>query len=132
MRFYSFYLKPNAKEPLEHMLVVPEGFAFLAMLMPLLWALYYRVWSMAAVCLLVEGMLWGWFLQSTAQDSLFISLLNLGWSVWMGMIAQDWRSRDAQRRGYQLQDVASGKHELEAQRRFLDRFLTPGRVVENA
>lgn len=118
-KIYNVYIKKDVSDPFEQMEFVPEGFSLLAVFLTFFWALYYRVWSLAAFSFAVLTALEFAYLQGFMPEDM-TSVLRLVFSLWVGFEANDWRASSLERRGYILYDVVSGTSEEEARIRFLD------------
>ncbi|MBI1275033.1 DUF2628 domain-containing protein [bacterium] len=122
LNLYSVYRPTRSNKPLEEMQYVPQGFNWAALIFPILWSLYHRLWFITALLVLVETGTW-WAMQHKLADPSLIMALKLCWDVYIGISANDWREAYLQSRGYTLADVVTGKGHMEAERRFLDRWF---------
>lgn len=117
MKIYSAYIKPKASDPMLGVRMVREGFNWWAFLLAPIWALYNRMWLVAAVSFLVS------YLDGIAlkNGNFTMSLVELGWYLAVGMFGNDWLVERLKRRGYRWQDVIAGRNLDDAMLRFFDR-----------
>lgn len=116
---YSIYVRNDVANPLESTIVVKDGFSFIAFLLSIFWALYHRVWGLAALCFFVMAII-GLVEQQGLLTREMADILTLAFSVWVGFEANDWRAASLENKGYVLLDVVSARNEYEAQKRFFD------------
>lgn len=116
MRVYTVY-QPPVVEPDDEPILIKEGFAWWALVVPLLWALYHRVWSMALVVLLVgAGLEVGLTVAGVDPLGHFIASAGLSWLF--ASIANDWRRRALERRGYHMAGVVAAGDRASAELRW--------------
>jgi len=131
MRVYTVHLPATAGENAEGMtaedlaaeaVLVKEGFCWPAFFLAPIWALWHRMWLF---CVLV--LLGGWAVTAIG-DLLALApagtgALEIGFLVWVGAEANDWRRRSLARRGHRLARVATGRDLAAAERRLFDRDI---------
>ncbi len=101
--------------------LVKDGFHWLALIFPLLWLLFNRIWwGLLAYIVLVIAVLFGG--KALGLDDGTIGALELLMGVFLGLVASDLKSWQLARRGLPTVDVVSGTTKEEAERRFLDRW----------
>lgn len=105
MRVYTVYQPPMIEESAEPVLI-KEGFAWWALFVPLLWALYHRVWSMAVVVLAATAGLEA-VLTLIGIDAVGHAIATAGLSWLFAALANDWRRRALARRGYRMAGVVA-------------------------
>ncbi|HVY13701.1 MAG TPA: DUF2628 domain-containing protein [Rhodopila sp.] len=108
MTFYSTHLKPNA-EPI----LVPERFAWGALVFGPLWLAAHCAW-IPAVLAFVAGLL----IVTLTHGGLAVLLMS-GLAAILGLTGNDLRRWSLERRGYVLVHVFGGRDEIEAMQRLL-------------
>ncbi|MET0157620.1 MAG: DUF2628 domain-containing protein, partial [Methyloceanibacter sp.] len=101
---------------------VREGFSWVALLVPLVWLLYHRMWIEFVVLLLVYVGL-QLALGGDAQGQALTAWAVLAISVLFAFEANDLRTASLERRGYRLAGVASGRDRVDAERAFFTKWL---------
>jgi len=123
---YSVYESPteapDLAERADRLAFVKEGFSWPALLVPLLWLLYYRMWIEFIVLVLVYIALQVVFGTDT-QGQAMAAWASLGIGVLFAFEANDLRTLSLERRGYRLAGVASGRDRTEAERSFFHTWL---------
>ena len=126
MTVYSVYEPPVAAtdviERADRLAFVREGFSWVALLVPLVWLLYHRMWIEFVVLLLVYVGLQLAF-GGDAQGQALTAWAALAISVLFAFEANDLRAASLERRGYRLAGVASGRDRTEAERSFFAAWL---------
>lgn len=79
--------------------LVKEGFCWPALLVPLVWALWHRMWLTFALLLLGATML-GMVATFAGLTPAAELALGLGAAIYVGMSANDWRRASLRRRGW--------------------------------
>lgn len=119
MQLFSVHLRRHGLDPDRDLVLVKEGFSWPAFFVPLLFALWHRLWLMASVVgaalLVLAGLE-----HLLAPDPLSATAVSVGFSAVAGLLANDLLRRELDRRGFAFEDVVSGKDRDEALRRFLD------------
>jgi len=100
--------------------VVREGFAWLALPVPLVWALWHRLWWWALAAFLVQGLI-GAAIAAEWLAPAEGSLIGVGLSVLFAAEANDLRRRWYYWRGWVEEGVATGRDADTALRRWVDR-----------
>jgi Protein of unknown function (DUF2628) len=123
---YSVYAPPSQAPDLteraDRLRFVKEGFSWVALLVPILWLLYYRMWVESALLVLVYVGLQLAF-GTDAQGQALVGWASLAISVLFGFEANDLRAVSLERRGYRLAGVTSGRDRTEAERSFFRTWL---------
>ena len=121
MAIYSVHSRPGA--PAEDSIFVKEGFAWAAFFFTLLWALWHRMWIVAAVAFsataaIVAAVSW------LAQGDLPVNLASLAVSFILGFEGNDLRRWSLARRGYREIAMAAGRDLDEAELRFFSEQVS--------
>lgn len=101
---------------------VKDGFNWPALLVPVLWLIFRRMWLELIVFLVVIGALPFLFGPSEAGQEL-AGLVTIGLTLLFAFEANDLRGWALQRRGYRFSGVASGRNRIEAERSFFTAWL---------
>ena len=126
MTVYSVY-EPPAEAPdlmqrADRLASDKEGFSWLALLVPLLWLIYYRMWIELIVLGLIYLALQVVFGTDTQGQALAI-WASFAVGVLFAFEANDLRAAALERRGYRLAGVASGRDRTEAECSFFTAWL---------
>ena len=126
MTVYSVY-EPPAEAPdlmqrADRLAFVKEGFSWPALLVPLLWLIYYRMWIELIVLGLIYLALQVVFGTDTQGQALAV-WASFAIGVLFAFEANDLRAAALERRGYRLAGVASGRDRTEAERSFFTAWL---------
>ena len=126
MTVYSVYepptQAPDLAERADRLAFVKEGFSWIALLVPVLWLLYYRMWIELILLVLVYVGLQLAFGTHTGGATL-VGWASLAIAVLFAFEANDLRAASLERRGYRLAGVASGRDRTEAERSFFQTWL---------
>jgi hypothetical protein len=127
MEVYTVHVKAGADGLIDDnaraaAVFVPEGFSFWAFLFQPFWALWHRLWLVAAGILLglillgaiVDGM------QLGAEAGFVIQIL---FAILVGAEAQNLRRWTLRRRGYEMRGVVAGEDLEQAERRYFGAIL---------
>jgi hypothetical protein len=121
LQVYTVHINPNDPAPYEKAEFIAEGFNWAAFVFGLLYALYKRLWFPAAVIFVVDL-----FLMSLWRDGVMrhaaVTILNIGFNVYIGYAVNDWIRARLKRQGYVLTDIVTGENAMRAGQRFFDRF----------
>ena len=119
MRVYTVHCRPGSREPDAEARLVKEGFSWPAFLIPPLWLLYHRLW-LAFFLVAVFGLLLDVGLGLVGADTAITLVAAVGFSLFIGFGAHDWRRAKLDRLGFRMAGiVASGDHDS-ALRRYFD------------
>jgi uncharacterized protein DUF2628 len=120
MRVYTVHMRRPALDPERDVHLVKEGFSWPAFFFSFIWALWCRLWLVAAGLLAVElavsaviSLMEGNFWTRTA--------LSLGFAVLVGMVGNDLKRWTLFRRGYLEAAVVTGSGIDAAERRFWEQ-----------
>ena len=119
MRVYTVHCRPGSREPDADANLVKEGFCWPAFLVAPLWLLFHRLW-LALFLVIVAGLLLDLGLVMVGADPVTASAVGVGFSLFIGFGANDWRRAKLARLGYRMMGiVAAGDHDG-ALRRYFD------------
>ncbi|MEX2446095.1 MAG: DUF2628 domain-containing protein, partial [Dehalococcoidia bacterium] len=107
MHVYTAHLRPQSTALDRDLVLVREGFSWGAALVPLLWALWHRMWIVAAI-LFGLSLLLAALQQALLPDPTAALLVWSGVSVLLGLSGNDLRRWTLDRRGWQEAGVVSG------------------------
>jgi hypothetical protein len=120
-RIYQVYVKENSSEPLMTAEFVREGFNIWALFFDLFWLLYKRIWL--AVILVIGFYGLNYYLLAKGVVGLVqVNIFRLGLKIWLGFEGQNLKCGHLERNGYVLMDVVTARDEMEAKRRFFDKY----------
>jgi hypothetical protein len=125
-RIYSVYEPANPETDIGHraekLVFIKDGFAWWAMIAPVIWLIYHRLWLGLIGFLAVLGALHGvmYLFGVTSEDS--TALVSMGWSVGFGFLANDIRRLLIERRDYKLVGAIIAHSQTEGERRFFERW----------
>lgn len=128
MRLYSVHLRDYGRRTDRDLVLVKEGFSWMAFLFTVIWALAHRMWwvAMAVFALFV---LIGSALVALGVGETTDGLITLALMVGLGMVGNDLRRWTLARADFQEVAIVSGKNAEDATRRFLDGAdITPAGV----
>lgn len=119
MRLYSVYLRDHGRDPARDVQLVKEGFSWPAFLFTFAWALWTRMWW-PAVALFAALTLAGWGVRLLGAGETLEGAASILLAFAVGLVGNDIRRWQLERRGFDEVGVVSGKNADEAMRRFLD------------
>ena len=99
--------------------LLKEGFSFFAFLFTGLWALWHRMWLVAALLFCGGGLLEVILAFSGSADELGL-IVRLAFCVIVGFGANDWLSASLEKQGYNLAGVVAAPRSDAALRRWFD------------
>lgn len=117
MAVFAVYEHPS-KAP-DRTVFVKEGFAFWALVLPVLWALWHRMWVTAAVLVAVYGVI-HLAVSLFALSDINAALLDMAVNIIFAMEARNLRIASLRRAGYREQALvmASSLYEAELKHAF--------------
>lgn len=126
MTVYSVYEPPGEDADLEARLgriaFVKDGFSWLALVIPILWLIYQRMWLELVVFLAAIALI-PWLLGTDPYARQLAWWLSLGLTVLFAFEANDLRGWSLRRRGYRFVGAAAGPDRTEAERSFFTSWL---------
>lgn len=125
MAVYTVLLPPTGKAPtleqsLERAVFVRDGFSWLALLFPLLWFLFNRLWLILIAFLVVSV---GLELVLSELGGPFPGIAAVALSVLVGFEANGLKRWALMRRGYRLAGIVSGSSKVDCERRFFADWI---------
>lgn len=126
MTVYSVYEPggelPNLTERADRVAFVKEGFAWLALFVPVLWLIYHRMWIELILFLAIFTVL-PWAFGLDRQTEALFGWISLALVALFAFEANDLRSAALERRGYRLAGVTMGRDRMEAELAFFRNWL---------
>lgn len=126
MIVYSVY-EPRAEAPdlvtrADRLAFIKEGFSWPALLIPVFWLLYQRMWiELAAFVILLAGL--QWLFGAGGQGQSVFGWVGLALIVLFAFEANDLRAASLERRGYRFAGIAAGRSREAAELRFFRTWL---------
>lgn len=117
VKFYTAYEKPEASDPADRVLLLPEGFSWFAFLFNVLWLFYARLWfpALGYVALIAASF-------AAVEAGLLSEVTNGALQLWLQLMlayhAYDLKGWQLKRRGYRLAGVLAAESEYAAERRY--------------
>ena len=127
MTVYNVYEPPegDAADTLaraDKVTFVKDGFNWVALIVPLFWLLFQRMWiELIVLLVLIAGLQWVFGASEPGQQA--AGLVTLALTVLFAFEANDLRGWALQRRGYRFVGTASGRGRAEAERSFFTGWL---------
>jgi len=101
---------------------VKDGFSWLALILPALWLLYYRMWIEFVIFMaVIFGLQWAF--GTDGQGAEIAGWMSLAITVLFAFEANDLRGAMLERRGYRFVGVATGRDRTRAERSFFTTWL---------
>lgn len=122
MKIYTVHIKPEDAHAYEKPVFVREGMNIWAFLLPLLWALYEKLWWKAAMIFAIEILLM-FMAKHHVQGEIGMLVIQLGFHFWVAQEGNDWIRAGLAKRGYITSDIVSGDSAVRAQQRYFDRVV---------
>lgn len=129
MTVYSVYEPPrppsgdaDAEVRAEKVAFVKDGIAWLALIVPILWLIYHRMW-LELVAFLAVFLSLPLIFGSDPVGKDMAGWASLAITVLFAFEANDLRTWALRRRGFQFAGTASGRDRLEAETRFFARWI---------
>jgi hypothetical protein len=119
VRLYTVHLPAGGPVPGEEPILVKEGFCWPALFFSFLWALWHRMWLVALLVALASIAL-EIVLSATGANGAARGAINLGFALFVGASANDWRRAWLARRGLRLSEIVAADDEDMAGRRWGD------------
>ncbi|MEW5421298.1 DUF2628 domain-containing protein [Amorphus sp. 3PC139-8] len=125
MAVYTVLLPPPGKSPdldqtLERAVFVRDGFSWLALLFPVLWFLFNRLWLLLVLFLIVSI---GLEFVLSEVGGPFPGIAAVALSVVVGFEANGLKRWALLKRGYRFAGIVSGSKRTDCERRFFAKWL---------
>jgi bacteriorhodopsin len=121
-QIYTVHIDPSKPNAVERAVFVREGFNFFAFIFGVFWALYHRMWWVAA-CLAIVATSFGAAEEFKLLNTVTLAILQIGFNLIIAFQANDLRRAELSRRSYIMSDVVVSDNEFRAQQRYFDRVL---------
>jgi hypothetical protein len=119
MRLYTVQCRAGGPAGDPDVVLIKEGFCWPALFIPLLWALYHRLWWGVAAYIAVAGVL-GAAVELAGLAEPVQTVVMFGLALLVGWSANDWRRWTLDRAGYRSCGVIMGRRLIEAEARLFD------------
>lgn len=120
-KIYTAHIKPGEGAEIEKVLFVKEGVSLFALLLGVIWALYYRIWWLALIIIVVNVIITN-LVKNIIITSEAGVILHMIVNVILALYGNDLYRLELKRRGYLFKQVVSGCNMLEAKCRLLDFY----------
>ena len=108
MRTYSVHMRSHGLDQGQDFVLVKEGFSWPAFLFNIFWALWHRLW-LAAIALFATPLVIVIVIKVIGLGPAVQIVLSVGWSVIVGMLANDVRRHYLHHDGFVEDGIAAGK-----------------------
>lgn len=112
----------NVAQRADKIVFVKEGYAWAALLIPILWMLYYRMWWVLAGFVAIMTAIHAGLAAADLADDVAL-WTTLGVSGVFALLANDLRRWTLGARGYSLVEPVSGRDRAECEERFFTGWL---------
>jgi len=119
MKIYTVHLRRQGLDPDRDLVLVREGFSFMAFLFSILWLLWHRLWLAAVIVFAAQMVIAGLVYWLSANEPAIL-IVDIFTSIVVGLIAHDLQRWKLGQTGYVEQGVVSGRNKDDATRRYLD------------
>ncbi len=127
VRVYTIHHDPISVGPESEFAVVKEGFCWPAFVFTALWALWQRMW-LVFVTLVAAGAVLELALAMSGADAVAAFSIGLGYALFIGYGANDWRRWTLARSGTALMGVVAAADAEAALHRYVDSDRAPART----
>lgn len=126
MNIYSIFINNNDED--SEPIVVKQGFSIWAAVFNALWALYHRMWIIAAIAIMVDALPLLLVNHHLYDELSFV--MRIAIALIFGFMAPEMREHTLKSRGYTLSDILVAASEPEAELKFFERsHATPSSPV---
>lgn len=108
-------------EDAARLVFVRDGFCWPALVIPVLWLLYRRMWLILLVYIVV-AIVFEWVARVYGEP-LILSLTGLAFALLFALVANDLRRWHLSRKGYRMRAVTGGRDLEECERKFFSEWL---------
>jgi hypothetical protein len=120
MRVYTVHIRRPITDADRDVVLVKEGFSWPAFFFSVIWALWHRLWLIAAAFAAVE-VGWNWLGSALGASGSTKAAVSFGISLLIGLFANDLRRWTLAGRRYVDHGVVAGRDADAAAQRFLDQ-----------
>lgn len=125
MNIYSIYLKDHEND--TDPIIIKQGFSFIAALLNVLWAVYYKLWIPVIIGIVANTFLG--FAQNEENMLNIAYAINFGLMFVFGFFGGDMREYYAEKKGYVLKDIIAAYSETEAETKFAFRLAQEHNIL---
>lgn len=123
LKLYTVHAKSGLETKYHSPVFIREGFNPLAFLFTFAWALYHRLWKLAALILAFQLAI-----ELIAPEGLFsfasLCAMQIGFNILIGFHANDWLRVRLRQRGFIFTDIVAGDSLMRAEQRYFERYTT--------
>jgi len=119
MKLYNVLVKRNPAGKIEDIVLMKDGFSWLAFFFNGLWFLYYRMWKEFFVLILVNAVFIFFAKISSNFDRV---LLETAFIFMIALNANYWRAEHLKKKTYELVGIVFGANRIDAKLHFVDGF----------
>lgn len=118
MKIYTVYTKETGPKQPEDIILIKEGFSWLAAILHCFWALYRKMWLVSFILFAINIFLILLEMKGYVRLSV-LQPVRFGLFLFIGSNFNDWYRYAITKKGYVFHSVVSGKSEDEAMYKFL-------------
>ena len=130
MKVYTVHMRRQGLAPERDIVLVKEGFSWLAFVFSVFWSLYYRLW-LPALALVLAFVLLATIVELGMIDNIVSSVFEVGVCVLFGCWANDLRRNALGKNGFEELGVVVAANRDEAEQRHFDRNPGTIRMLES-
>lgn len=117
MKLYNVLVKKNADNKIEDIVLLKDGFSWLAFLFSGFWFFYHRMWKEMFVMIAVN---FAFVFFAKLSSNLDRSLLEFAFFFLVALNANYWRVEHLKKKNYQLVGLVFGANLVDAKLHFVD------------
>lgn len=122
MKIYTVYTKDIGPSQLEDLVLVKEGFSWMAAILNFFWAFYHKMWVAGSILLIVNIVFI--FLETKGyMEPEIVHSIKVGLLLFIGYNFNDWYRNNLIKQGLIPCGLVSGKNEDEARYKFITHML---------
>ena len=119
MNSYTVHINPVASTEARQVVFAKDGFAWFALLAPIVWMMYHRMWKvLGAYIVLLAGLTFG--LDFLSFSEIEVAIVANGFNILVALQAGDLRAWQLNSSGYETKAVVAAVNEEEAEIRFFN------------
>ncbi len=130
MKTYTVHLNPADPKP-ENIILVKEGFSWLAFFLGMLFTLYHRMWLLSFILIILDVVLSILMAKEIITNEIIIYCISFGIKLLLASNYHDFYRHKLSKKGYIFQGIASGKNEDEAYYKFVADMLQRNTFVSS-